>query len=86
MAEAHIMLRYATGFRVMEIFERFSNPFHILPAVGVFKLGVTASESIFHLSTDIQKLSRCGSNVQDGFPKSDIPDLSKSLGKNQRVS
>jgi len=53
MAEAHIMLHQATGFRERDICEKFSNAFHILPAVDVFKLGVTVSKGIFHLSTDI---------------------------------
>jgi len=53
VAEAHIRLRQATDFRELDNCERFSNAFHILPAVDVFKLGVTASEGIFHLSTDI---------------------------------
>jgi hypothetical protein len=35
MAEAHIMLRQATGFREMDIYERLSNAFRVLPAVKV---------------------------------------------------
>ena len=44
MAEAHIMLRQATGVRDMDNCERFSHAFRILPAVDVFILGVTVSE------------------------------------------
>jgi hypothetical protein len=56
MAETYIMLHQATGFREMYICERFSSAFHILPSVGVFVSGVTASEGIFHLSADITQV------------------------------